>query len=251
MKDETLILYYYEDVLSAHERRDVAAAFDEDAALAERYRLLSRDLDALRDPADVPMPEGLTYRLKANLQRAARLEEAGKSGDSRRPRPFSFWSFTLGGALAAALAVGIGLGLWMAGDRSPGAQMVAQPAPAGAVEWSPVAFQRGLESHFRSSRADLASLSGEASQDRAALIATLMQQNRLFAQLALQNDAPELARVLRSFEPILMQLGRDDLSPEEAANLQAQLEFELQVMLTKLLRGSSQQTEPLKKEMTL
>jgi anti-sigma-K factor RskA len=248
MKDETLILYYYRDGLSADERREIATALSEDAALAERYRSLSRDLDALREPADLPMPEGLTYRLQASLQRAARLEEAH---DSRRSRSFSPWSFALGGALAAALAVGIGMGLWMAGDRSPGPPMVAQTAPAESAEWSPVAFQRGLESHFRSSRADLANLSGDAGQDRAALVATLMQQNRLFAQLALQNDAPELARVLRSFEPILMQLGREDLSPQEAANLQAQLEFEFQVMLTKLLRGSSQQPEPHKKEMTL
>ena len=251
MKDETLILYYYQDGLSAKERREVAAAIDKDAALAERYRSLALDLDALREPADLPMPAGLTYRLKANLQRAVRLEEASEPETSRQARPFSFWSFTLGGALAAALAVGVGIGLWMAQGKAPDAPAIAQPNPGAAVEWSPVAFQRGLETHFRSSRANLANLSGETGQDRAALVATLMQQNRLFAQLALQNDAPELARVLRSFEPILMQLGREDLSPQEAASLQAQLEFEFQVMLTKLLRGSSQQTEPHKKEMTL
>jgi len=253
MKDETLMLYYYNDGLSAAERRAIAAALADDEQLAERYEALCRDLDALREPADAILPEGLQRRLQANLQRAARLEEAESPGrGARRPaRAFAPRFLAWGGALAAALALGIGIGLWLAGGQPPDAPVFVEAVPEVPAEWSAVAFQRGLESHFRSGRSDLAGLSPDAGQGRASLIASLIQQNRLYGRLALQNDAPELARVLRSFEPLLLQLAREDLSPQEAAALQAQLEFEFAVMLTKLLREPSRKTETHQQEMSL
>ena len=252
MKDETLILYYYNDGLSAGERRKIAAALNADTELATRYEALCRDLDALGDPGDVPLPEGLEYRLKSALQRAVRLEEAGKPGNASTPhtRPFFRPALAFGGGLVAALALGISIGVWMVGHRPPGPQVVSLP-PTTSPEWSPVAFQHGLASHFRSGRAEIAELSAQTAPDRAALVTALMRQNRLYARLAQQNDAPDLARVLRSFEPILVQLAREDLSAQEAASLQAQLEFEFSVMLTKLGRDSSQQTESHTQEMSL
>ena len=62
---------------------------------------------------------------------------------------------------------------------------------------------------------------------------------RLFEQAAVNNDAQDLARVLRAFEPILLQLAADDVTPEKAEYLRAQLAFELNVMLTKLSHASS------------
>jgi DNA-binding FadR family transcriptional regulator len=58
-----------------------------------------------------------------------------------------------------------------------------------------------------------------------------------------QNDSQNLARVLRAFEPILLRLAADDIAPEDAEALRAQLAFELDVMLTKLSRGSSNKTQ--------
>ena len=63
--------------------------------------------------------------------------------------------------------------------------------------------------------------------------------------------APDLARVLRAFDPIFEKLGREALTPQEAAELQAQLEFEFTVVLTKLARDTSQQTGPDKQELEL
>ncbi len=60
--------------------------------------------------------------------------------------------------------------------------------------------------------------------------------------VAERNDAPELARVLRAFEPILLQLAATDVAPEDAEALRAKLAFELNVMLTKLARVSSNET---------
>jgi hypothetical protein len=51
--------------------------------------------------------------------------------------------------------------------------------------------------------------------------------------------------VLRAFEPILVRLAAEDLSPEEAQRLQAQLVFELNVMLTKMNRTPSDRSESI------
>lgn len=255
MNDEKLILYYYKDGLSAAERQAIAEALDKDDALAERYRVLRHDLDAWRAPQDVAEPEGLAYRLQSTVDRAARLEttEAYERREARGTPRFGSRHFAWSGALAAALAVGVGIGLWLGERPAPVPPGVVQVAPAHPPEWSPVAFQRGLESHFRSGRSDLGNLpaGSDNGQGRAMLVASLLQQNRLYARLAVQNEAPDLARVLRSFEPLLQQLGRQDLSPQEAARLQDQLEFEFTVMLTKLTRGASQQAESQNEEMSL
>lgn len=248
MNDEKLILYYYNDGLSVGEREEIRGAIERDDALEARYATLSRALDALGDAPDVAVPEGLEYRLQSTVARAARLQE-----DSRlRPaRAFRSSFLAWGTALAAALALGIGIGAWMAGDPVSDPPGLVQVPADDTPEWSVTAFQRGLETHFRTSRSELSELPRNGETDRATLVASLMEQNRLYARLALQNDAPELARVLRSFEPLLLQLGKEDVSEGEAARLRDQLEFEFAVMLTKLSRAASQQTEPNKQEVSL
>ena len=49
--------------------------------------------------------------------------------------------------------------------------------------------------------------------------------------------------MLRAFEPILLRLAADDIAPEDAEALRAQLAFELNVMLTKLSRKPSKETQ--------
>ena len=71
----------------------------------------------------------------------------------------------------------------------------------------------------------------------------IINQNRLFERAAEQNNAADLARVLRAFEPILVQLAKEDLSDAEAQALRAKLAFELNVMLTKLSRDASNETD--------
>ena len=171
-----------------------------------------------------------------NIDQAAALERG------RAPIPRERWhpsSFFWGMAVSAAIGVGVALGVFVSDET------IDTPAPY-VVEHSmqpdatPVAFTRGLQHHFRSSRKQLADLDG--SEDAAMLVLRLVEQNRLFKTAADQNNAPQLARVLRAFEPILLRLAATDTAPEDAEALKAQLSFELNVMLTKLAKESSDET---------
>ena len=75
------------------------------------------------------------------------------------------------------------------------------------------------------------------------LVLRIIEQNRMFEVAAEHNNAPKLARVLRAFEPILLQLAANDLAPEDEEALRAQLAFELNVMLTKLSHASSNEEQ--------
>lgn len=264
MNEETLIFYYYNDGLSNAERQQVALALQKDPALAERYRLLSGVLDALRHPQEVAVPEGLEHRLATTIQRAARVEaaESAQTGISGRARLMRPGHLAWGSALTAVLALGMGIGFWLAprgvavgpADFASGSDtppLVAEQNPASEPAWSAVAFHRGLESYFRSGTSNLVRLPEQQDMDRTALYAALLNQNRLYAQLALNHDAPDVARVLRSFEPTLIRLASEGLTPEEESALQAKLAFEFSVMLTKFSRDASQQEETHKQEITL
>ena len=181
-------------------------------------------------------PAHLKQQWHAAIDQAAALERG------RAPVPRERWhpsSFFWGMAVSAAIAVGVALGVFVSGDTidAPAPYIVENAAPPGAI---PVAFTRGLQHHFRSSRQQLADLDG--SEDTAMLVLRLVEQNRLFETAADQNNAPQLARVLRAFEPILLRLAATDIAPEDAEALRAQLSFELNVMLTKLAKESSDET---------
>jgi hypothetical protein len=62
----------------------------------------------------------------------------------------------------------------------------------------------------------------------------------MFERAAMQSNAQNLARVLRAFEPILLQLANEDIAPQDMEALRMQLAFELKVMLTKLETASSE-----------
>jgi len=243
MNDEQLILYYYADGLSRAERRRIEAELAADPALRRRYEALRRDLDAIEDPP-APAPAHLVRRWQDSIDRAARREQ-----QPARPAPWRLHpaSFALGGALAGALALGIGIGLFVA-DRDDVTAPVAVPPvavePAGPVS-GPDAFFRGLEVHFQQSRQDLDELPVEDDAARRQLILHIVRQNRLFAREALDSQSPELARVLRAFEPVLLELAADDLAPADARRLQDKLAFELNVMLTKMNRPPSNRSESI------
>jgi hypothetical protein len=170
------------------------------------------------------------------------IDEAAALERGREERPTRSWhpsSFFWGMAASAALALGIATVFLMQGDDvfviPP--QLATSEAQPRVI---PVAFTRGLTVHLRDSRDQLSAAATDS--DRAQLVLQLIEQNRMFENAAEQNNAPQLARVLRAFEPILLRLAATDLAPEDAAALRAQLAFELNVMLTKLARDSSKET---------
>ena len=228
MKEDTLILYYYKDGLSEDERRRVEAAINDDAALAARYDELCLQLNGLAENDTPAVPVHTVKRWHDAIDREAHLERGRKQQPRRRT--FSGYSFAWGAAVAAVLVVGISLTM----TRT---EPVIE-APAALTS----AFTRGVQVHFRDTYGRLASMPVESAADRTQLVLQIIEQNRLFERAAEQNASDDLARVLRAFEPILVRLAAEDITPQEAEALRAQLTFELNVMLTKLSRDSSNET---------
>jgi hypothetical protein len=228
MNEDTLILYYYNDGLSKRERQQVEAALNSDAAVAAQYEALCRQLNGMSEPDIAAVPSHTVERWHDAIDRAARQEHQKQQ---LPVRSFNPWSFAWGAAIAAALAIGIGLNMTRVDPEIT--------APAAV----PGAFTRGVQVHFRDTFQELSSLPVESAADRSMLALQIIEKNRLFERAAEQNNSQSLARVLRAFEPVLLQLAAEDISAEDAAALQAQLIFELNVMLTKLSRDVSNETD--------
>jgi len=241
MNDDELILYFYGDGLSRAERRNVERALAADPALAARYHALAAELGPMVGPQTAPPSADMVRRWHDSIDRAAgqRAATGTRSGGHS-------WSFLPGAAITAALAIGIGLGVFLSGGP-PATPPPALPLADGgtnADEASPV-FDRGLRLYLRESERGLAALTAETNGERAVLIMGLIEQNRLYARAARQNDADDLARVLRAFELVLVELAAEDIPPAEAEALRAKLRFEINVMLTKLSLGSSDEPQSI------
>lgn len=237
--EDTLTLYYYEDGLTASERRDVEAALGADPELAERFRALCSELDAFTDLPVPDAPVTLAPRLHAALDEAA--EQTGLTPVRSGPS-FHFGSFFWGTAVAASLAVGIAIGFLLAPDTpSP----TSPPVVAAQTEDGANSLSRGLLVHFRDSRDAISTLDSTTNGERSQLIMNIVQQNRLFERMATQTDSQDLARVLRALEPILVKLAAEDVTPDEASRLQSQLAFELNIVLTKLSRQVSENADAI------
>jgi len=238
INEETLTLFYYDDGLSAAERREVESALGDDTELATRYAALCRQLEQWREPDTIRAPSHVVQRWHDSIDRAAGAEQAEpkKTGG-----PVHFMSFFWGAAVTTALAIGIGIGVYFSADSpiSPSVADLQVPAPADEMTSVPASFTRGLQVYLQDSQAEIGRLPLDSDANRSLLVMQIITQNRLFEQTAARNNSPELARVLRAFEPILLRLASEDLSPEDAVALRAQLAFELNVVLTKLARDTS------------
>jgi len=198
---------------------------------------MANDIDKLarahRENVHKP-PEHFVHQWHAAIDDAAALER----GRLQAPRRDRRWIGFFGLAVTAALALGIGIGTLIGEDDRDAGIETAQPMMTADVTAD--AFSRGLQYYLRDSRAQLVSLDTET--DATMLVLEIIAQNRLYERAAEQHDAPRVARVLRAFEPILLRLAADDIAPQDAEALRAQLAFELNVMLTKLARDASDQT---------
>lgn len=236
MNDDKLTLYYYKDGLTQSERLEVTNALAADAELAARYKTLSNELSQFEDAETEAAPTDMMRRFHDTIDRAANME---RGAAPQKSPPVHFWSFFWGAAITATLALGVGIGVWFSSDvdQAAGEPLIVDITPQSDVV--PVVFQRSMQNYLRESQREITELPMDAEADRLILILRLIDQNRLFEKAAVQNNSPKLARVLRAFEPILVQLASDDIAPEDAEALRAQLAFELNVMLTKLTRDTS------------
>jgi len=240
MNDDTLLLYYYNDGLTDRERLQIETAINSNSAVAAQYEALCLQLNDMSEAPVPAVPSHTVQRWHDSIDRAAQQDRGRQREPASRFKPISFvW----GAAITAALALGIGIGVYLpndvATDNAPPLQVV-NVDPGSAVV--PAAFTRGVKVYFRETQQELAAMSIDADIDQTMLILQIIEQNRLFERAAVQNDSQSLARVLRAFEPILLRLAADDIAPEDAEALRAQLTFELNVMLTKLSRDTSKET---------
>lgn len=234
MNDDTLTLYYYNDGLTREERQQIANLLATDQNIAKRYQALCQQLDRLSEPAITAPPSDMVERWHDSLNRAVRAEAVV----AKKP-VLHTWSFIWGAAITAALAIGIGIGVFISGD-SPSLPATSDHLVASNPNSN--AFVRGLQVHLRESEQGLSATPLSATADRTLLIMNIIEQNRRYEKVAEQNDSQSLARVLRAFDLVLVQLAAEDITPEEAEELQAKLLFELNVMLTKLSRDTSDES---------
>ncbi len=231
MNDEKLTFYYYNDGLTRDERQQIANLLATNPDVASRYRDISRQLDQLGEPASISPPSDMVERWHDSLNRAVQVE----AREARNPALHS-WSFLLGVAVTAALAIGVGIGVLISDDQA------TQPVDTGSFAANAPntsAFVRGLQVHLRESEKNLSASPLTQTADRTTMIMNIIDQNRRYEKVAEQNDSRNLARVLRAFELVLVQLAADDITPQEAEELQTKLLFELNVVLTKLARKPS------------
>jgi hypothetical protein len=239
INEETLMLYYYDDGLNNSGRHRIEQLLRRDAVLAARFADLSRQLDSLAAADSFVAPTQLVRRLHDAIDREARQEQAVVAG--KQLPSLHFMSFFWGAAITAVLATGIGIGYWFAAANLTSSipdDIVTENPPAH-MRSVPVAFNRGLQVHLQESQWEIANLPVDDQEQRALLVAQLIQQNRFLERTATLNNAPNLARVLRAFEPQLRRLASDEISAQDALALREKLAFEIGVMLTKISRTTS------------
>lgn len=228
ISDDELILYYYRDGLDAADRARIGEALSQSPELAQRlHRLVSR-LDAAAAIPEVPVPE------KAQQRWRAALEQAAQGQTTRKPSKNRNLFTTSAPWLAAAAAVLVAIAGVLQYNRQPPAQ-IAQGTPPPAP--SPTsAYERGLATHLAATEQQLVSLEKATPEQRAQLVDTIVEQNRIYALAAERAGEPQLARVLRAFSPVLESLKTE--GGDTAASVD-QLAFEFRVMQGRLGAASS------------
>jgi hypothetical protein len=200
-----------------------------------------KEFDSLGLDEVVSAPSHMQQRWHDSIDLAAQREQATLQ---KKRGSFNFMSFFWGAAVTTALAVGIGIGVML--SDSPATiepnDYVVRDAATDGLDRSAV-FSRVLQVHLRDTQESIASMPTGSGEDQAMLILQIIQQNRLFEQAAENNESENLARVLRAFEPILLQLVANDIAPADADALREQLAFQLKIMLTKLERDTSKDTQ--------
>jgi len=215
ISDDDLLLYYYRDGLDPTQRARIGTALAEQPELARRLHRLVAQLDTVADMPEVAVPPHIQQRWENALGRLAPAKS--------KPRLFAAFHWQAAAAAVVAVVLLVTMQLLL---RSPQEQPIADATPVQS------AYERGLRWHLASTEQGLAELNGARPEERARLIATIVEQNRMYALAAERANEPQLARVLRAFTPILESLAGEP--GDAAASDVAQLSFELRVMQARL-----------------
>ena len=232
ISDDELLLYYYREV-DAAERARIGAALAEQPELARRLHALVGRLDAAAAVPDVPVPVEVQQRWRAALDRA-RTETRAAPAPRRfysQPR----WLAVAATVTAVALIFVVQGVLRKTPVQTTGPEIASTQSPGEQGDSS--SYERGLKWHLASTERQLAALGDASPEERARLLDTIIAQNRMYALAAERAGEPQLARVLRAFNPILEDLagGHGDTTAADVA----QLSFELRVMQARLGAGAA------------
>jgi hypothetical protein len=234
--DEDLLLYYYRELEPA-DRARIAAAIAADATIAQRLHALVARLDAAAAVPDVPVPPRIEQRWRVALDRVAH----DGAREVARPR-FNAPRWQLAAAAAVVLALVVTFQV-MRTQPPTGNTIANNPATEPANDETGSAYERGLKFHLASTERQIAALGNVSPEERAHMIDVIMGQNRLYALAAERAGEPQLARVLRAFNPILEDLA-NGRSESTAADV-SQLSFELRVMQARLGAGADDSSKTL------
>ena len=234
--DDTLILYIYNDGLSAEQRLCVENALRGDPTVARRHRGLAAGLAALRiDDDAIEAPAAAVHRWQTGLARAARVEEASKPG-ARSP-----WRLWLGGAIAAVAVLAVGLSMRTSGPAPDAAPFVLAPPAADRLMGdggTSSSLRRGIQVHLIAAAHQLDQLPAMDAARQAEVIAGLIGSNRAYQRAADDQKADRLARALRAFEPGLRSLAAADTDSPTFRAERERLTFELGIVHARLAHPS-------------
>jgi hypothetical protein len=229
INDDELLLYHYRE-LDAADRARVGAALSAQPELAQRLHALVARLDAAAAIPEVPVPAQATERWRSALDRAASQTRA-----SQPPRRFSMpvmWQAAAAAVTVFALIFSVQRLLRPTTPVAANETMTHVEPAQGDTS----AYEHGLKFHLASTERRLAALGEATPEERARLIDTIIGQNQMYALAAERAGEPQLARVLRAFNPILEDLA-NGRSETTAADI-SQLSFELRVMQARLGTGA-------------
>ncbi len=227
--DDQLLLYYYRDGLDAAERARIGTALAQQPELAQRLHRLVAQLDTVAEMPDVPVPTHIQQRWQTALSSGAHRSNRPVATSSHRSRTAFRWQALAAAVAVLAVLVTLRVSMQPPPDRMSNAPLDSTRAAAVA---DTTAYERGLRWHLASTEQRLAAIDSAQPDERARLIASIIEQNRMYALAAERAEEPQLARVLRAFTPILESLAND--GRDSSASDIAQLSFELRVIQARL-----------------
>lgn len=246
INDELLTLYFYRDELSDKQLAAIELALEQDPSLAEQYAELCNKLDALGTNNNTQAPPQAMQRWHAALNQAAAQEaKTPVQANSARPSGSSWFAqlFQFNVPTAAAAVLLLGLGIVIGINLSNTHQGIDPESPLASS--NDQSFARGVNAYLQEAEMQLASLQTGDADQRRVLMNEIISRNRLYIRAAENSNAPELARVLRAFGPVLDSLADSQTTDQKFELAKAQLAFELGAMQTKLTHDASKQTTRL------
>lgn len=221
--DDDLILYHYNDGLTAAQREDITRALASSPPLQARYAQLCRVLASAQHDVPMAADAALEQRVWAGfeqrLQAAARLPHAAPPSPPRiatqssaRARRRPRWHLA---AAAASVFLILGAGFFAGRLSTPEDidQHIALQPNAG-IPANPLMATRVLDAyvaaHLRQTEGVLlTALNSDSAQlnaGNAELATALVESNRLYVQAARNAGNTRLADFLRQMEPVLIEL---------------------------------------------